>query len=224
MYIVSTTESCYHRMVHNGFYFYNYSIMEFTMKTGDLIFYKNIPEFLSWLQRIVTNTIYSHVSILAGYNGSIDKNMEFDASLLVRFRSFHKQSPNMDVLRVHADREIKLEALATVIEGWEGRGYAYVQWLTTFLRFAFQRIGFKNVKNWKILSLGNWGTFCSELIWYYLMEVAHLMTAKGRSAPERLAWHLLRSKLYEYNPDTFVPQDIIDLEEWSTVLTLEYND
>ena len=191
------------------------------MKTGDLIFYKNIPEFLSWLQRVVTNTIYSHVSILAGYNQSISKNMEFDASLLVRFRSFDKQSPYMDVLRVHADREIKVKALATVIEGWEGRGYAYIQWLTTFVRFVFQRIGFKNVKNWKILSLGNWGTFCSELVWYYLMEVANMMIKYGKSKAQRLAWSILRSKLLEYNPDTFVPQDIIDLEEWSTVLTLE---
>ena len=189
------------------------------MKLGNLIFYKNIPEFGSWLQRWVSNTIYSHVSIIAGYNRNIGKLMEFDASYFVRFRSFeHRRPEHMDILAVNATREIKVQALINVIDAYEGMSYGYIQWLTTALRFLFEWMGFKGVKSWNIL--WGWGVFCSELVYYYLMEIAIQMEVSDEPPNKRMQWHLIKRHLLTFNPDIFVPQDIIDMVDIFSVLRL----
>ena len=183
------------------------------MKTGDLIFYKNIPEFGSWLQRIVTNTIYSHVSILAGYNKNIAKLMEFDASHFVRFRSFFTQSKSMDVMILSGvSIEVKIKALRTVVDAYEGRSYGYIQWLTIALRFLFQWMGFRDTRGWNIL--WGWGITCSELVYAYLIELCRLMEEEGgRQWRNESPWARIQSVLKTYNSDLFVPEDINDLSK-----------
>jgi hypothetical protein len=144
---------------------------------------------------------------MTGYNTAIGKLMEFDADLKVRFRSFHSLSPNMDVLIVNAPDHIKQQALSYVVEQYEDRSYGYIQWLTIFLRFTFQKLGFRNAKSWNIL--WGWGITCSELIYSYLWEICRLMEIEGGVMYRRHSpWYLVQLTLRYYNKNTFTPSDL----------------
>lgn len=202
------------------------------MRKGDLIFYKNIPQFLSWLQRVVTSTIYSHVSIAMGilvYN----REGEFEADLKVRLHSFAKRSGNMDVLKLEASEWAKSMALRDTIKKYEGKNYGYIQWLPIPIRYFCEwflkviSIDNSGVKKWNIL--WGWGVVCSELAYYYLKAVAkyvmiehRLMLDKWLFEKEEEArqfnlqvywWSRLDKELDDYNPDLFTPKDIENLSE-----------
>lgn len=176
------------------------------IQLGDLIFYKNIPEFGAWLQRVVTNTIYSHASISLGQKlDQIDKMGEFDADLKIRLHSFSKRSKSMDVLQIiGVPYSIKWTALKYVIDRYEGKTYGFISWLTIAIRYAFERLGFKEVYRWSIL--WGWGVICSELLYYYFIKLADLMIAEGNY---RIGiWAKFRFELQRHQADTFTPKDI----------------
>ncbi len=173
------------------------------IKLGSIIFYKNIPTFLSWVQRVLTNTIYSHTSISIGILTLFNKQVEFEADIKVRLHSFDKRTENMDVLElIDVPYKTRREAIKGLLH-FDGRSYGYIQWLAIFLRFTFKRMGFKNTHKWNIL--WGWGTTCSELVYWYLRAICPSMM-RGENQ-----WYQLWYDLYRHNPDTFVPQDIADL-------------
>ena len=173
---------------------------------GYLIFYKNIPEFGSWLQRWVSNTIYSHVSISLGNKlDAIDDCGEFEADLKVRLHSFHKRTESMDVLQIiGVPHQTLWHSLKYVIDMYEGKTYGFISWLTIAIRYGFEWLGFKEVYRWNIL--WGWGVICSELVWYYIMEIAdRMIDAKGTNFT---LWSQLSFELSRHQADTFTPKDI----------------
>jgi len=172
---------------------------------GAFIFWKNIKTFQSSLQRFWTNTIYSHTSIYAGYG--INRDFEFEASTLVLLSTYNRRNlPKNDIIAFKdVPEKIRIKALEKIIKEYEGELYGFISWLTIFLRYLFQKIGFKNVHKWNIL--WGWGVICSELIWYYMIEVISemMLTADNNK------WTHLFMKINEYNPDTFAPQDLKDI-------------
>ena len=176
------------------------------IKLGDIIFYKNIPEFGAWLQRWVTNTIYSHVSISLGNKLSeIDAYGEFEADLKVRLHSFHRRSKNMDVLKIiGVPYQILWSTLKAVIILYEGKTYGFISWLTIAIRYVFEKLGFKEVYRWNIL--WGWGVICSELVYYYFIGIADQMI-DGRET-NLILWTQLRYELSRHQADTFTPKDI----------------
>ena len=115
------------------------------MKIGlTWIFYKNIKLFFSWLQRVVTNTIYSHVSTYTGKT-ALGLEQEFDADLEVRFHTFRK-TKNMDfVTWRHVPEAVGIQVVKQVAREFEGNVYGVGSWITTFIRFTLQRLGFKDM-------------------------------------------------------------------------------
>ena len=173
------------------------------MKIGlTYIFYKNIKLFTSWLQRVVTNTLYSHVSTYTGFT-ALGLEQEFDADLEVRFHTFRK-SANMDFISwKDVPAEVGINVVTEVAKLFEGDVYGLGSWLTTFIRFALQRLGFKNMHKRRIWIGWKWGKSCSELKWYEMAWIAYEMRYGD-----------IYTKLCEYNPETFCPQDIDDLATW----------
>ena len=173
---------------------------------GYLIFYKNIPKFEAWLQRWVTNTIYSHVSISLGNKLSeIDAYGEFEADLKVRLHSFHRRSGNMDVLKIiGVPYSVLWYSLKYVIDKYEGKTYGFISWLTIAIRYAFEKLGFKEVYKWNIL--WGWGVICSELVYYYFILIAEEMNIT--QGTNFTLWRQLRYELSRHQADTFTPKDI----------------
>ena len=161
------------------------------MELGSIILWKNIKTFGSRLQRWWTYTIYSHTGIFAG--SSECGNLEFEADLKVRFHIYKDSyKEKCDIIKIKASDEVRKEALQYVVDTFENEMYGAISWFTIFLRFLFQRIGFKNTRQWNIL--WGWGVHCSELTWYYLRRIE-----------KNMDWDI---ELDEYNPDIFVPQDL----------------
>ena len=174
------------------------------MKIGTFIFYKNIPLFSSWAQRFWTNTIYSHMSVYLGkYIGG---ELEFDADLLVRIHGF-RASQNMDFVSWSNEVSEKVisEVLQGVIKEYEGRVYGFISWLTIFIRFGLQKLGFKNMHKKKFYM--EWGVTCTELMYPIMMGVIKKMMEYYYADK----WNNLYQELREYNPDTFIHQDAKDL-------------
>ena len=172
---------------------------------GSFIFWKNIKTFTSSLQRFWTNTIYSHISIYAGQMGGRD--LEFEASKLVKFDSYNKRDiPKNDIIALKGvPLTIIQKSLDKIIEEYEGNMYGFFSWFTIFLRYLFQRMGFKNVHKWNIL--WGWGIHCSELGWYFLFDVISEMLVFSSDKK----WLKLAEVVYEYDPDLFTPQDLRDI-------------
>lgn len=181
------------------------------MKYGQYIFYKNIPNFLSWIQRVVTGTIYSHVSIAIGWIQKIQRELEFDADLKIRFHSFPKRSEYMDVLQlVGVPHRIREKVINEIVEGYENLSYGYIQWLTIGLRFLFEKMGY-DAKGWNIL--WGWGVTCSELTYYDTLRTAEeMMSDRASTDLQQLQWGMLVFILKKYNPNLFVPEDYVDIQ------------
>jgi len=176
---------------------------------GAMVFWKYIDTFQSGLQRFWTYTIYSHISLFLEPL-KVGNFLEFEANTFVRFSSYKKRDLKKNDIIVFSDdvpEEVYVAAMKTIIKRFEGEIYGFFSWFTIFLRFLFQRIGFKDTHKWNIL--WGWGVHCSELIWYYCIEIIEMMIDL-LAYPER--WIEILSKFKEYNPDTFVPQDLIDIK------------
>lgn len=130
----------------------------------------------------------------------IRKQGEFDADLIVRIHSLKARSKNMDVLKLKGvPYDVKKMALNTVIEMFEGETYGFIQWLTITIRYFCEWLGFKNAGKWNIL--WGWGIVCSELVFYYLHNIAIDMS-------DNYLWNQFRLELQDRNPHLFTPKDI----------------
>ena len=170
------------------------------MKLGSIILYKNIPEFLSWVQRVVLNTIYSHLSIYIGKN-DIDRHNEFEANIQVDQTTFRHDPEHQDIYElIEVPDEIIVKALNKLIDVSEEKIYGFGSWLTIFIRRCFEWLGF-DAKGWKIWKVH--GYHCTEVAWYlwnYIYEDWH-----------GLGWDKFIWKLNRINPDTFNPKDVENL-------------
>ena len=173
------------------------------MKIGlTYIMYKNIKLFSSWLQRVVTKTLYSHASTYTGTT-ALGLEQEFDVELQVRFHTF-KKSANMDFITwIDVPEDVGIKVVTEVASYFEGDVYGLGSWLTTFIRFTLQRLGFKNMHKRRIWVGWRWGKSCSELKWYEMVGIADEMNYLD-----------IYDKISEYNPDTFCPQDMDDIANW----------
>ena len=167
------------------------------MKICSLIFYKNIPGLTSWGQRKILGIDISHFSIYIGKD-EMGNMMEFEANpYMVDRTTLRIKSPEqMEIYEINLPEEQLKEALNYIIHKFEETKYAYIQWLSIFLRVCFEWLGFENARSWKWLSLGGWGNVCSE-IGYYLFE--------------RFGMNFLLKELKPYNPDLFHNGDIKDI-------------
>ena len=95
------------------------------------------------------------------------------------------------------------QSIRAVVDLYEGELYGFISWITIAIRHFFKRLGFKNTRNWKIL--WGWGVICSELLYYYTLEVS-VREMEGYNQ-----WHFLWVELMKYNPNTFTPQDLRDI-------------
>ena len=174
------------------------------LKVGDLIFYKNIPSFLSRVQQWYLKTIYSHVSIFSGTT-EMNLNQEFDADLRVRFHTFRGITSKRDVFRFKdVSYDVLWQSTRAVADLYEGELYGFISWLTIAIRHFFKRLGFKNTRSWNIL--WGWGVICSELLYYFVEDVSGRMMARGLPL-----WDSLWLQMRKYNPNTFTPQDLGDI-------------
>jgi len=166
-------------------------------KYGSINFYKNIGQFSSWLQRVVNKTIYSHNGLIAGQISETGRSLEFEANLQVGFTTW-RSSVNTETYEwIGVADGIIHYAMHKVIEEYEEKSYGYISWLAIFLRRMFEKLGFKKARGWSIL--WGWGIHCSELIYYYLLEICTLMHWE-----EEINW------LREFNSNLFTPQDTRD--------------
>ena len=166
--------------------------------------YKNIPSFLSWLQRWVLGTIYSHSAIYKGTD-ELGRMIEFEANLQVDQTTYHPDKKHRDVYEVvDVPGNVMKRVLNDIIDEYEEKTYGFISWFTILIRRIFEIIGFKNVKGWNIL--WGWGVICSELVWYYLYELSVYMTRS-------YGWYEFHQELKTYNPNIFTPKDISYLVE-----------
>lgn len=202
--------------------------MKYTdLMIGDTIYYKNIPEFLSRVQRVVMDMPYSHCSLFAGevrYKSDIPQSisLEFEADVKVRF---HSLPDNLDidpqyreVFRfINTPQEIIDESMVEIIREFEGEVYAFLQWLSIFIRRCGEWLGFKKARSWRIF----WGwtptVVCSELLFYFIervtLKVISLFSFNAEVFErEIILWKTLLNELYKYNPDTFTPKDLAAIQ------------
>ena len=170
------------------------------MKLGTVIFYKRIPTFLSWVQRKVLKTQYSHCSVMAGF--LLDKPMEFEASIKVSFHSYGDSPNYRDYYEPDVPYAVVYRILKNIRDEYEGKTYGFISWFTIFIRRIFEITLPKKykdkVKGWNIL--WGWGVICSELLWYYFDELSLEM-----------GWHKFHYELHKFNPSTFTPPDLAHL-------------
>ena len=168
------------------------------MKIGSIIFYSRIPSFLSWVQRQVLGTPYSHTSILCP--DYMNKPMEFEADLKVRYHTYEHSNKHRDVYElVDVPDEVILFVLHQ-LRKYEDKIYGFVSWLAILIRRIFEVLGFKNAKSWDILV--DKDLVCSELLWHYLNKISNIM---GRVNGN---WAVFQDELHIYNPHIFTPKDI----------------
>src|SRR3990167_2505029 len=142
------------------------------MKLGSVIFYKNIPSFLSWGQRFVLKTKYSHLSICRGKD-SLGLTLELEANIQVDTTTYHPDNEHRDVYEfIDTPEQVIKTVLIQIIHDYEEKTYGFISWLTIFIRRIFELLGF-DAKGWNIL--WGWGIHCSELGFYYLMKIAVIM-------------------------------------------------
>ena len=168
------------------------------MKIGSVIFYSRIPSFLSWVQRQVLGTPYSHTSILCP--DYMNKPIEFEADLKVRYHTYEHSNKHRDIYElIDVPDEVILFVLHQ-LRKYEDKIYGFVSWLAILIRRIFEVLGFKNAKSWDILV--DKDLVCSELLWHYLNKISNIM---GRVNGN---WAVFQDELHIYNPNIFTPKDI----------------
>ena len=168
---------------------------------GDIILWKNIKSFGSWLQRFMSKisprsrTIYSHFGIFAG-STELGFNQEFEATIPeVGFHTYkYEWESKCDIFTIKAPYDIRKQALRDCVNQYEGENYGFVSWVTILIRYIGEMLGFKNAHSWDIFY--GWGIHCSELFVYVLWIATEM------------DWVDLIKVLCEYNPNTFTTQDI----------------
>jgi len=175
------------------------------MKLGSTILYQRIPSFLSWVQRFVLKTPYSHSSIIAGF--MLNNDIELEADIKVRLHSYGHSDKYRDVYELVDDvtYAVAHDVLVSIRQEFEGETYGFISWPAILIRRIFEIVLPKKysvkVKGWDIL--WGWGVICSELVWYFYKAVADAMIERGF---ER--WTIFLEELLTYNPNLFHPKDI----------------
>ncbi len=176
------------------------------MKLGSIILYKNIPEFLSWVQRVVLDTIYSHASIYIGKLEKIDSHTELEANLQVGQTKFVNNPKHQDIYELmDVPEDVVVEVIQNLILVYEEKIYGFIGWPAILIRRIFERLGFTHAKKWNIL--WGWGVICTELVWYFLENVSLIMAARTKS----VKWGYVLYDLRRYNPNLFTPKDLKDI-------------
>lgn len=172
---------------------------------GNWILYKNIKSELSWLQRFVLNTIYSHLSIGRGID-QLGLPLEFEANLQVNTTTFHPNKEHRDIFEfIDVPEEIMKEVIRELISDMEEKTYSFIAWPAIGLRRLFELMGFKNAKSWNIL--WGWGIHCTEIGWHQIDK----LDKKEWKKPA--GWKFFVHKVRQINPNLFHPKDCQDLTE-----------
>jgi hypothetical protein len=193
---------------------------------GDTLYYKNMPGALSWIQRVVMDMEYSHCSLAVGRLRVIPHlypllPLEFEADIKVRLHSFKRDDEidpaHREVYRLRNVPDwIINEAILELIEEFDGEVYAFLQWLSIFIRRCGEWGGFDKAQSWKIFWRWTLTVVCSELLYYFVEKIANKMinflndsVHLSKSDKELLAtWRAVLIKLGTFNPDTFTPKDL----------------
>jgi hypothetical protein len=199
---------------------------------GDIMYYKNIPEFLSGVQRKILDTEYSHCSLISGHLINVNYdfpmcNTEFEADIKVRIHHL-KNNEEIDpkyreVFRFRSvPTEIMDTVLTEIIEEFDGEVYAFIQWLSIGIRRLSEIVGYENAKAWNLF----WGwsrtVVCSELLYYFVKRIAEEMIKLLKNKEKNIidevfgstglmilnVWKDLLKELNTFNPNLFHPKDL----------------
>lgn len=183
--------------------------------TGDTIFYRGLTGFSSRLQQVVLNTDLSHSSYIAGLLNE-KTYLELEADIKVRLHSFldigdpfdkeHHQlfRWNPEII----DQKIVEKTLFNLRHFFEDKYYGFGQWLTIAIRRAFELLGAKEARSWSIRFLGDFGTVCSELLYFgdkIILEETHKLNARPQY--NQMILNMLK-EFGKYNHNLFTPPDL----------------
>jgi len=187
---------------------------------GTVILYYGMTAWTSriqqWWWRVTAQSRkdLSHASIYAGINRHLQRMMEYEANLQVDHTTFNYNQSNMIVYYPYCHTESVKRALNKTINESEETTYGFIGWLAIFIRGILEMIlsekQAKKVKGWNIL--WGWGIFCSELVWRFWNNLCFDIVENSYNTQERKHWNEFHYHLEKYNPNTFTPVDVYDLQ------------
>ena len=188
---------------------------------GTIILYHSITTWTSriqqWWWRVIgeTRQDLSHASIYAGINRHLDRMMEFEANIQVDHTTFRYNPDNMLVWYPYCHSDSIKRALNKTINESEETAYGFIGWLAIFIRGILEMIlpisMKRRVKGWNIL--WGWGIFCSELVWRFWNNLCQDIAENSYNIQEKMKWSQVHYQLMKYNPNTFTPVDVYNLQE-----------